>query len=228
MKLRILIPGTVHLDALRYLFLALAIACLGLYGYVYLDRVLYQAYESREFDRIGDPSPVASRASDDNSAPVMTTARSRREPARPSRLAASPALIGRLSVPRLRLTAMVREGIDGKTLRLAVGHIPATPLPGQVGNVGVAGHRDTFFRGLRDLRTKDEIRFSTFHGDFEYEVESLSVVEPDNVGVLASSSAYVLTLVTCYPFSYVGRAPKRFVVRARQVSPQTAPPLDVE
>jgi sortase A len=122
----------------------------------------------------------------------------------------------------------VREGIDGKTLQVAVGHIPATPLPGEVGNVGVAGHRDTFFRGLKDLKTKDEIRFSTFNGDFKYEVESLSVVEPDNVGVIASSSGYVLTLVTCYPFSYVGRAPKRFVVKARQVSPQTTPPANME
>jgi sortase A len=116
---------------------------------------------------------------------------------------------------------MVREGIDSNTLQLAIGHIPATALPGQAGNVGVAGHRDTFFRGLRDLRTGDEIQFSTSSGDFEYVVESLIVVEPDNVEALAPSSENVLTLVTCYPFSYIGTAPKRFVVRARQVSPQT-------
>jgi sortase A len=115
---------------------------------------------------------------------------------------------------------MVREGIDENTLQLAIGHIPATVLPGQPGNVGVAGHRDSFFRGLKDLRNKDEIRFSTLSGDFTYVVESLIIVEPDNVGVLASSSENVLTLVTCYPFSYIGTAPKRFVVRARQVSPQ--------
>ena len=115
---------------------------------------------------------------------------------------------------------MVREGIDRDTLQLAVGHIPATALPGQAGNVGVAGHRDTFFRGLKDLRTGDEIQFSTLDGDFKYEVESLLIVEPDNVAVLAPSSENVLTLVTCYPFSYIGAAPKRFVVRARQVSPQ--------
>jgi len=115
---------------------------------------------------------------------------------------------------------MVREGIDRSTLQLAIGHIPSTALPGQAGNVGLAGHRDTFFRGLKDLRTTDEIRFSTPRGEFKYAVESVLVVEPDNVGVLAPSSENVLTLVTCYPFSYVGTAPKRFVVRARQVSPQ--------
>ena len=94
--------------------------------------------------------------------------------------------------------------------------------------MGVAGHRDTFFRGLKDLRIKDEIQFSTLKGDFKYEVESLIVVEPDNVGVLAPSSENVLTLVTCYPFFYIGPAPKRFVVRARQVSPQTPPRSTVE
>jgi len=71
------------------------------------------------------------------------------------------------------------------------------------------------------LRTKDEIRFSTLKGDFRYEVESLRVVEPSDVGVLAPSGENVLTLVTCYPFFYIGAAPKRFVVRARQVPPQT-------
>jgi len=116
---------------------------------------------------------------------------------------------------------MVREGIDGKTLQLAVGHIPSTVLPGQAGNVGVAGHRDTFFRGLKDVKTTDEIQFSTVRGNFRYEVESLMVVEPDNVGVLGAVDANVLTLVTCYPFSYIGNAPKRFIVRARQISPQT-------
>jgi sortase A len=116
---------------------------------------------------------------------------------------------------------MVSEGVDAKTLRLAVGHIPMTALPGQAGNVGIAGHRDTFFRGLKDLRTKDKIVFSTFSGNFKYEVESLRVVEPDNTAVLAPSTENLLTLVTCYPFYYVGAAPKRFIVRARQVSPRT-------
>ena len=128
----------------------------------------------------------------------------------------------------MHLSAMVREGIDSNTLQLAVGHIPATALPGQAGNVGVAGHRDTFFRGLKDLQTNDEIQFSTLAGEFTYIVESMMVVEPDNVGVLAASSENVLTLVTCYPFTYIGNAPKRFIVRARQVLPQTAALLLVE
>jgi sortase A len=94
--------------------------------------------------------------------------------------------------------------------------------------VGVAGHRDTFFRPLKDLRIQDEIRFATPKGDFKYEVESLKVVEPDNVGVLAPSAENLLTMVTCYPFYYAGPAPQRWIVRARQVSPQAAPPSTVE
>jgi len=193
----------------RYFFLVVAIVCLGLYSYESVERVLYQAYESREFD--GTP----------DSGVAVVAARLQRTPEPLSRRPSSNGLIGRLSVPRLHLSAMVREGIDPKTLKLAVGHIPLMALPGQTGNVGVAGHRDTFFRGLRNLKTGDEIQFSTLSGDFHYVVESLVVVEPDNAGALAPTSENVLTMVTCYPFNYVGASPKRFVARARQVSPLT-------
>jgi sortase A len=124
-------------------------------------------------------------------------------------------------IPRLLLSAVVVEGIDETTLRRGVGHIPGTALPGERGNVGLAGHRDTLFRPLKDLRIRDEVQFSTVSGDFRYVVESLNVVAPNNVAVLAPSSENVLTLVTCYPFFFIGAAPKRFVVRARQAPPQT-------
>jgi sortase A len=217
-------PPTLRTVA-RYSFLACAIGCLGLYGYAYVERVLYQTYESRGFDRTRDHRNTVDVASDDLAVPK---GRSNRKTVASSRVRSPNALIGRLSVPRLQLSAMISEGIDQNTLQLAIGHIPATALPGQAGNVGLAGHRDTFFRGLKELRTKDEIQVSTFSGDFKYVVESLMIVEPDNVAVLAPSSDNVLTLVTCYPFSYVGTAPKRFVVRARQVSPQTASARKVE
>jgi sortase A len=87
--------------------------------------------------------------------------------------------------------------------------------------VGLAGHRDTFFRPLKDVRIKDEIRLSTLQGVFKYRVVSLRIVAPENVGVLAPSGENVLTLVTCYPFYFVGPAPQRWIVRAMQVSPQT-------
>jgi sortase A len=208
MRLLIILPATAPRTAVRCFFLALAIVCLGLYSAEYVERSLYQTYESQEFDRALDrgAAVVASRLPGN--------------PGSPSRRPSPTELIGRISIPRLHLSAMVREGIDRKTLKLAIGHIPATALPGQAGNVGVAGHRDTFFRGLKDLRTGDEIQFSTLNGDFQYEVEWLVIVDPDNSGALAPSSDNLLTMVTCYPFYYVGAAPKRFVVRARQVSPQ--------
>jgi len=105
---------------------------------------------------------------------------------------------------------------------------PVQRCPGESGNVGLAGHRDTFFRPLKDLGIKDEIQLSTLNGTFKYEVVSLKVVDPHNVGVLAPSGENLLTLVTCFPFYFVGPAPERWIVRARQVSSQAAPPLSVK
>lgn len=227
MRLRMIIPASPWRIAVRYFFLAIAIVCLGLYGYAYFERGLYQTYASREFDRRPERT-VAVAASDDPIVPIGRVAHSSRKSESSPDLPSASALIGRLSVPRLHLTGMVREGIDQNTLQLAIGHIPGMALPGQPGNVGVAGHRDTFFRALKDLKTGDEIQFSTSSGDFQYTVESLIIVEPDNVSALAETSGNVLTLVTCYPFSYIGAAPRRFVVRARQVSPPTAPRSIVE
>jgi sortase A len=126
------------------------------------------------------------------------------------------ALLGRLRIPRLHLAAMVREGADSGTLRRAVGHIPGTALPGQAGNVALAGHRDTFFRALRGIKKDDTIDFETTDGTYRYVVESTTIVGPRDIGVLKAASGKTLTLVTCYPFYYVGSAPKRFIVRAAQ------------
>jgi sortase A len=228
MRLRIFLSGVAIWNLVRYFFLVLAIVCLGLYSSVYLERATYQNYESRQFDRAPAGAVATVAVSRDAATRIGRIGRTSTMPMLSPGLPISAALIGRLSIPRLHLFAMVREGVDRRTLQLAVGHIPATPLPGQAGNVALAGHRDTFFRALKDLRMKDEIQFSTLRGDFSYRVESLLIVEPDNVGVLANSPENVLTLVTCYPFSYIGAAPKRFVVRARQLSPPTVAQLSVE
>jgi LPXTG-site transpeptidase (sortase) family protein len=197
MKLGNIVAPTSGRAVARYFFLGAGVICLGLYGYEYAERTLYQAYESGQLDRTLRNRGVATATV------ALRPAAGQRSPSRHP----SPAeTIGRLSVPRLHLSA--------------IGHIPSTALPWQGGNVGVAGHRDTFFRGLKDLKTGDEIRFATLSGDFRYAVESLIVVEADNAEALAASSENMLTLVTCYPFYYVGAAPKRFVATARQVSPQ--------
>jgi LPXTG-site transpeptidase (sortase) family protein len=128
--------------------------------------------------------------------------------------ALDPLLIGRLEIPRLGLSAMVREGVEPSTLRRAVGHVPGTALPGQRGNFVVAGHRDSFFRDLRLIRNNDEIRLRIPGGVFTYHVTALSVVDPNDTQALQVTTAPVCTLVTCFPFDYFGPAPRRFIVRA--------------
>ena len=128
-------------------------------------------------------------------------------------------LIGKIAIQRLGISAIVKEGVDGGILSLAVGHIPSTALPGKVGNVGVAAHRDTLFRNLKDVKRDDEITLTTLDGEYLYRVVSFKVVNPTDVSVLdPTAGEMTLTLVTCYPFYFVGHAPKRFIVRARQVA----------
>jgi sortase A len=189
-------------------FFASAILLLGYTGFALVDAWIFQRRESRELDRLLRDRQVASQSKPQpgpSAAPKLAPA------------VAADGLIGRIEIPRLLLSAVVVEGVDKITLRRAVGHIPGTALPGHAGNVGLAGHRDTFFRSLKDVKIKDEVQLATLAGNFNYEVESLRVVDPDNVGVLAPSGHNVLTLVTCYPFYFVGPAPKRWIVRARQV-----------
>lgn len=122
--------------------------------------------------------------------------------------------IGRLLAPRLGLSAIVAEGISGRTLRRAVGHIPGTSLPWEDGTVGLAAHRDTFFRRLRDVKVGDAFRLVTPRGRFDYVVRSMDIVSPDRADLLDPTGSPRLALVTCYPFSMVGPAPSRFVVTA--------------
>ena len=187
------------------LFLIAGLLALGFAAYSYAARYVYQAYENREFDRALSahqvaPSPHASTELHPSTASWR-------------------ALIGRLAIPRLGISAMVKEGIDDRTLGLAVGHIPSTAMPGKAGNVGLAAHRDNLFRNLKDVARDDEITLTTLDNTYTYRVVSFNIVNPQEVSVLAPSSGEnTLTLVTCYPFYFVGHAPKRFVVRARQVT----------
>jgi sortase A len=124
------------------------------------------------------------------------------------------AAVGELAIPRLQLSAIVLHGSDAKTLRRGPGHLENTPLPGEAGNVVIAGHRDTFFRALREITAGDDIYVEMPSGRFHYRVASTRVVKPQDLSVLAPSEDAVLTLITCYPFWVLGDAPDRFVVRA--------------
>ena len=138
-----------------------------------------------------------------------------------SRAAAAPGQgtwLARLDAPALRLSATVLEGSDPATLGRAAGHIEQTPLPGEPGNIGIAGHRDTVFRPLRNVKAGDELTLTTADRIFTYRVSETSIVNPQDVSVLDPTPRQALTLVTCYPFTYIGAAPKRFIVRAELIA----------
>jgi len=119
-----------------------------------------------------------------------------------------------LSIPKIGLEVPVLAGTDDLTLNRAVGLIEGTPRPGEMGNSGIAGHRDGFFRGLKDVVAGDVIEVRSLSARRSYVVESIRIVQPEDVWVLAPTSSPVLTLVTCYPFYFIGSAPQRFIVRA--------------
>jgi sortase A len=136
------------------------------------------------------------------------------------RMAAPPPVegagIAEMRIGRLGLSVVVVQGESEAILRRAVGHLARTALPGDEGNVVLAGHRDTFFRSLKDILEGDRITLQTPERAFEYVVEWTSIVKPTDVGVIEPSGGHTLTLITCFPFYYVGPAPNRFIVVARE------------
>jgi sortase A len=135
----------------------------------------------------------------------------------PSKLElANNVLLGLIEIPRLDTAAIVEEGVETGTLWKAVGHLPGTALPGEPGNAVLAAHRDTYFSGLGDLKVGDLVSFKSPTATYSYRVESTRIVKPDDAEALSGSNEPTLTLVTCYPFHYIGTAPQRYVVTARE------------
>lgn len=125
--------------------------------------------------------------------------------------------IGTLEIARVGLSGVVVEGDDASVLDRAIGHLPDTPLPWSTGNSALAAHRDALFRPLRGVRPGDVVRLKTPHGDFDYVVRETMIVEPDDLWVLDPTPVSMLTLISCYPFNFIGNAPKRFIVRAERM-----------
>lgn len=166
----------------------------------------------------GPPSPAIAAKPE---APVAAPLEEKRVDAAPRKRKASaidPTALGRLEIPRLGLKAIIRDGADEKTLARAVGLIPGAAHPGETGNVVLAGHRDTFFRPLRRIQVNDRIRVVVPPNEYEYRVDSTRVVTPEETSVLESKGIEELTLVTCYPFRFIGPAPDRFIVSATRVN----------
>jgi len=191
------------LRAAHYVFLVAGIMALSYASYAVLNLYWYQRVETSKFETvstIAGPRPV-------EAAPI-----------------AEGGVIGEIEVPRLKLKAIIVQGDSEKLLRRSVGHLPGTALPGEAGNIALAGHRDGLFRPLRDVRPGDTITLRTPDHDFQYQVEWTAVVPPTAIRVIQPTSEPALTLITCFPFYYVGAAPERFIVRARKipVAPEAA------
>jgi sortase A len=217
--------------------IAFGLACLLGVAFFTIQAALYQRQAKAEIDGMiaaRDAAPASSEAPQANAAtpaPAEATespTMSRPAPAvPPGTMLARGTVIGRVDVPRLKLSAAVAEGDDDSTLGKAVGHLPDTPLPWQnAGNAAFAAHRDGLFRPLRNIRVNDDVKVVTARGDFLYRVTKTQVVNPDDVWVLAPTKTATLTLITCYPFDFIGHAPKRFIVQAERVVPElTGTPL---
>ena len=184
-----------------------AVVALGYCGFVLADGWMFQNREQRRLEQLLHDRRTAIGATRQTAAPAAST--------NPLPIGAD-GLIGRIEIPRLGLSVIVVEGVDRRTLRRAAGHIPGTAFPGRSGNVGISAHRDTFFRPLRNIRQDDIITLTTLAGEYRYRVVSVKIVSPTDVAVLDPSENEVLTLVTCYPFYFVGPAPSRFIVRAER------------
>ena len=189
--------------------LAFGIVCLATWGVLYIDGMVGARHELDRF------AVLQAAAAPETSAPDTSLW----DPERVSawRLALNepaPPPLAVLRIPKIHLEVPVVRGTDDVSLNRAVGHIDETALPGMDGNAGIAGHRDGFFRGLKDIGADDVIELETLRGKEVYRVERTWVVDPEDVSVLDTTPSRSLTLVTCYPFYYVGPAPQRFIVRA--------------
>jgi len=189
-----------NLRRLQAVFFICGAVALGYSAFVLGKAHLYQRNAARQFEKKAAVAAPPVRPLHSNPQPV-----------------ADGMPLARLEIPRLKVDDVVIEGDTDQDLRLGIGHIPGTALPGNGGNVGIAGHRDTFFRPLRNIRAGDLITLTMPEVTYRYQVESTEVVTPDRSDVLNPGPQPHLTLVTCFPFYYVGSAPKRFIVRAREL-----------
>ena len=188
------------------------LASLLVYGASYVDRVIASQQAMRSFATLQAAAERSVETTDVSlwSAERIAAWRSALNDTSPEPLAV-------LRIPRIRLEVPVLKGTDEVTLNRAVGHIEDTAIPGSDGNSGIAGHRDGFFRGLKDIAVGDAIELETLEAREVYRVERTWIVDPEDISVLDPTTTRSLTLVTCYPFYYVGSAPKRFIVRAVRV-----------
>jgi sortase A len=183
----------------RWICLITAGICFGWAGAAWIEQRIHQSQAKESFEQmISEPVPPSTAA-----------------PKRKSRDAVP---LAKLEIARLRISGYVEDGLDAHTLRRAIGHSPRSPKPGERGNVVLAAHRDTFFSGLRDVLVGDIVDLQAPGGErLHYRVSRIFVVDPVDSRVMRPSSQDMLTLITCYPFEFIGSAPSRLVVQARPI-----------
>ena len=193
---------------LERLLVAVGVVCLGYHVYISGEARQFQREQTAAFESELDPAgSVASET------PAALEA-----PAAPETPALGAGVLALLDIPRLGISTPVRSGDDTGTLEIAVGHLPDTSKPWEDGNSAFAAHRDGLFRPLRNIRVGDEVRVRTLEGEFTYRVREIKIVLPTDLSVLAPGDGPRLTLITCYPFDFVGSAPKRFIVHADRLA----------
>jgi sortase A len=197
----------------EWFLVCVGVIALGWYTAARIGAAKDQASGARELERSIEAAAIRSAARGAGGGPQEAVGVVPASHARP----AEGSLTGRIEVPRIRLSAIIREGVEDRTLDRAVGRVPETALPGERGNMALAAHRDTFFRPLQRIGIGDRIVVTTAHGRTEYVVRETRVVPPTEVSVLDPTDEWTLTLITCHPFNFVGPAPNRFIVRATAV-----------
>jgi sortase A len=195
-------------------------ALLAIYGAARLESFFGSRAALKRFEAI-EPSSSSASASPEVAEPIAPTGADfslwddhRIQAYKQSLIKQSGDPLAVLHISKIGLEVPLLDGTDGLTLNRAVGRIAGTARPGEPGNIGIAGHRDGFFRGLKNLAIGDSIDLKTRQGTASYVVDEIDIVSPNDVKVLAPRPAPSLTLVTCYPFRFIGSAPQRYIVHA--------------
>lgn len=212
------VAGMKFLRGIRRLLLISGVLLIGFYVGAYLHREIMSRVALKRFESLRPESRVEKS---EGMIPEPTQkvdfslwSRKRIQAYEESLLAHFDPPMALLRISKVGLEVPVLEGTDDMTLDRGVGHIPGTSLPGQEGNIGIAGHRDGFFRVLKDVGPGDMVELVTANRKDSYTIDQIVLVLPNDVSVLRPRAGGSLTLVTCYPFYFIGSAPKRYIVQA--------------
>jgi sortase A len=199
---------------LERLLVVVGVVCLGYFVYMSAEARQFQREQAAAFESALDRG----RSTEPERTAAVEAPAALEASAVPERPSLGAGVLALLEIPRLGISTPVLSGDDTRTLDVAVGHLPDTPKPWEDGNSAFAAHRDGLFRPLRNIRVGDEVRVRTLEGEFTYRVREIKIVLPSDLSVLDPGDGPRLTLITCYPFNFVGNAPKRFIVHADRVA----------